>query len=392
VVDQPPVRPWQQPRPCKDCGGLFTPKWSSSRRCDSWHEAVRDSPNIAAITSQIRPRRPVDRPHQPVVRACVTCGLNFPARWPGTRRCDVCHAARDASARGSLKGDLVPKKACVGCGKMVAARRDATSLCHGCHEANALLDAQILLRSCVECGAQYPSPNSARRHCDACYAARAASARGSLKIVRERLPPVARVCLGCGATLNRSPAAKRCVACAALRERSEKRARRARNAERYRVVHAAWKAANRGRLNEYKRDYDNQRKRIDHVFKLVSYVRSRVATALRASRLKGRRVTARGALRYLGCPFDDFARHIESQFTDGMSWENFGKSGWHVDHIYPLARADFADPVELLAALNWRNCRPLWEAENMIKSDTITAEAAALFAELKETFSPRQLD
>jgi len=75
-----------------------------------------------------------------------------------------------------------------------------------------------------------------------------------------------------------------------------------------------------------------------------------------------------------------------------MSWENFGKDGWHVDHIYPLGRADLTDPVELLAAFNWRNCRPLWEAENMIKSDTITAEAAALFAELKEAFSPRQLD
>jgi hypothetical protein len=383
VVDQPPVRPRRQPRPCKDCGGLIDPRWPSSRRCDSCHEAARGSPSSAAITGQVRRGRAVDRPRRPVVRACVTCGLNFPATWPGTRRCDVCHAALAASARGSLEGDLVPKKACVGCGKMVSARLDATCLCHGCHEANALLDAQILLRSCVGCGAQYPSPKSARRHCDACYAARAASARGSLEGLRERLPPAARVCLECGKALNRSPAAKRCVACAALRERSDKRARKARNAERYRVVHAAWKAANRGRLNEYKRDYDNQRKQSDHVFKLVVTVRSRVATALRASRLKGKRVTARGALRYLGCSFEDFARHIESQFTDGMSWENFGKSGWHVDHIYPLGHADLTDPVELLAAFNWRNCRPLWEAENMIKGDTITTEAAALFAELK---------
>jgi hypothetical protein len=142
-------------------------------------------------------------------------------------------------------------------------------------------------------------------------------------------------------------------------------------------------------LTEYKRDYDNQRKRTDHVFKLVSYVRSRVATALRASRIKGDRVTAKGALRYLGCAFDDFARHIESQFTDGMSWENFGRGGWNIDHIYPLARADFTDPVELWAAFNWRNCRPLWERENFVKGDAVTPEAAELFAELKATFSPR---
>jgi hypothetical protein len=214
-------------------------------------------------------------------------------------------------------------------------------------------------------------------------------------------------CVGCGRKINRFPTALRCEECAKDRRREVKRQSRGRNQEVVRRYARNWRAGNRDRdrsnrrdwtgknrerLTAYKRDYDNQRKRTDHVFKLVVNVRSRVATALRASRLKGQRVTARGALRYLGCPFDDFARHIESQFTDGMSWENFGKDGWHVDHIYPLGRADLTDPVELLAAFNWRNCRPLWEAENMIKSDTITAEAAALFAELKEAFSPRQLD
>jgi len=193
-----------------------------------------------------------------------------------------------------------------------------------------------------------------------------------------------------------TPQGQLCDQCKAARPKSSKgnpvttrayaRAWRAKNRDRDRSNRRDWTEKNRERLTAYKRDYDNQRKRTDHVFKLVVNVRSRVATALRASRLKGKRVTARGALRYLGCSFDDFARHIESKFTDGMSWENFGKGGWHVDHIYPLGRADLTDPVELLAAFNWRNCRPLWEAENMIKQATVTPEAATLFAELVEQF------
>ena len=30
--------------------------------------------------------------------------------------------------------------------------------------------------------------------------------------------------------------------------------------------------------------------------------------------------------------------HLESQFTDGMTWENYGQ--WHVDHIRPCAKFD----------------------------------------------------
>lgn len=205
-------------------------------------------------------------------------------------------------------------------------------------------------------------------------------------------------CVNCGETLPPLRFARRCDACVATRQTTLRRERRLRNPEatraakrawrrqhdgRYLASHRAWKNANRARLAAYKRAYDKQRKQTDPVFKLITYLRSRVAAAIRASRLKGKRVTAVGALRYLGCSFDHFSLHIESQFTNGMSWENFGKGGWHIDHIYPLARADFTDPVELWAALNWRNCRPLWEAENMTKNAKITPEAAELFATLK---------
>ena len=38
----------------------------------------------------------------------------------------------------------------------------------------------------------------------------------------------------------------------------------------------------------------------------------------------------------LGCDYETFKKHIESKFTDGMSWENYGK--WHFDHNEPTSR------------------------------------------------------
>ena len=37
---------------------------------------------------------------------------------------------------------------------------------------------------------------------------------------------------------------------------------------------------------------------------------------------------------YLGCNIETFKKHLEQQFTEGMSWENYGE--WHIDHKIPL--------------------------------------------------------
>lgn len=71
----------------------------------------------------------------------------------------------------------------------------------------------------------------------------------------------------------------------------------------------------------------------------------------------------------LGTDYDTVKFHIESKFTEGMSWENYGK--WDVDHIIPLASAK--TPDELLKLCHYSNLQPLWEYDNIIKGHKMVA-------------------
>jgi len=73
----------------------------------------------------------------------------------------------------------------------------------------------------------------------------------------------------------------------------------------------------------------------------------------------------------LGYTRRDLIRHLERQFSKGMTWENYassnGQSGrkvWVVDHIVPK-RLYAEDDVQHAYALT--NMRPLWMNENMRK-------------------------
>lgn len=71
----------------------------------------------------------------------------------------------------------------------------------------------------------------------------------------------------------------------------------------------------------------------------------------------------------LGYSSAEFKSHIESLWIDGMSWRNHSISGWHVDHIKPVAvflREGITDP-KIINKLS--NLQPLWSEDNMSKKD-----------------------
>ena len=72
-------------------------------------------------------------------------------------------------------------------------------------------------------------------------------------------------------------------------------------------------------------------------------------------------------LKLLGCSALQLKQHLESKFQEGMTWENHGYFGWHVDHIQPLASFDFSDTRQIEKAFHYTNLQPLWAHENLRK-------------------------
>lgn len=72
----------------------------------------------------------------------------------------------------------------------------------------------------------------------------------------------------------------------------------------------------------------------------------------------------------IGCTSNHLVAHLESLFKPGMSWENRGRHGWHVDHKIPCSKFDLTKPEQKLACSHWTNLQPLWAYENMAKNWT----------------------
>lgn len=69
----------------------------------------------------------------------------------------------------------------------------------------------------------------------------------------------------------------------------------------------------------------------------------------------------------VGCNYDNLKSHLESLFTEGMSWENQGK--WHIDHKIPLSSANTEEEIYKLC--HYTNLQPLWAIDNMKKGSKL---------------------
>ena len=95
--------------------------------------------------------------------------------------------------------------------------------------------------------------------------------------------------------------------------------------------------------------------------KLSSCLRSRLNRALKNNSKRG------SAVRDLGCTIEELKKHLESKFKPGMSWDNWTRNGWHIDHVKPLSKFDLNDREQLKKACHYSNLQPLWAKDNLSK-------------------------
>lgn len=137
---------------------------------------------------------------------------------------------------------------------------------------------------------------------------------------------------------------------------------RNRNKEFYNQVIKEWRFENRDKINNYRRVKYKE----DPLYKMQIACRNMVKKMFKSigseKDVKTHKV--------LGYAAKDLKLHIEQQFTDGMTWDNYGE--WHIDHIIPISEAKTF--IKGLQLSQLTNLQPLWAEENIRKSNIINEE------------------
>jgi hypothetical protein len=80
--------------------------------------------------------------------------------------------------------------------------------------------------------------------------------------------------------------------------------------------------------------------------------------------LKGEKKETR-TFKLLGYDTVKLKQRIECQFSEGMSWSNYGQ--WHIDHKKPISKFKDGSNISVINALS--NLQPLWAKDNLSKGN-----------------------
>jgi hypothetical protein len=108
----------------------------------------------------------------------------------------------------------------------------------------------------------------------------------------------------------------------------------------------------------YKKHYSKNSKDIN--YKIKDILRSRFYSAV----IKGYKVNS--VINLLGCSINDLKNYLNSQFVEGMNWENYGVV-WEIDHIKPCSSFDLTKLEEQQKCFDYKNLQPLFKTSEISK-------------------------
>jgi len=188
---------------------------------------------------------------------------------------------------------------------------------------------------------------------------------------------------------NKDGMERKCRACSSQLAR----ARRQRKLEEYRAKESKRRENKRESLNNYarkyyrtnlekrraaakevykrgkKRKFERVRERYhtEPMFKLNQCTRRAIGHCL-----KGKKNRKRWS-RLVGYSATELQNHIESLFTEGMSWEQYLNGQISIDHKVPLSLFTFKGPEDPQFRACWSldNLQPMWKQKNLEKNDLL---------------------
>lgn len=140
-----------------------------------------------------------------------------------------------------------------------------------------------------------------------------------------------------------------------------------------------WRLNNKEKMVEYHKNYYKQNKKViieshkkynkekrfkEPLFRLKESIRANINSGIKRKGFKKSLKT----IEILGCSFENFKNHLESNFETWMSWNNYGlyngqlNYGWDIDHIIPLYSAE--KEVDVIKLNHYTNLQPLCSKVN----------------------------
>jgi hypothetical protein len=149
------------------------------------------------------------------------------------------------------------------------------------------------------------------------------------------------------------------------------------NREKIKTFNRKYKQVNKEDIRKYNNEYlDKNREKMnkdqvrrhkarveaDPAYKIAHNARNRIRLALCG------KTKSKVTKKLLDCDFTFLRNWLESQFTEEMTYENYGKV-WHIDHVIPCAKFSLEDEKEQHRCFNWTNLQPMIAIENITKND-----------------------
>lgn len=143
------------------------------------------------------------------------------------------------------------------------------------------------------------------------------------------------------------------------------------------IKNKEWYLKNRDKVLAYKKEYRKKNRELlitkakkynkdrllkDSSFRILFSLRSRLRKVLKRNK------KSKHTIDLIGCSAEFLKSYLESKFKVGMSWNNYGRDGWHIDHIIPCCSFDLSKSEEQSKCFHYTNLQPLWAEENLQKN------------------------
>jgi hypothetical protein len=146
------------------------------------------------------------------------------------------------------------------------------------------------------------------------------------------------------------------------------------NKEKEQIRHKIYRENNADKIKIYRISYKEirnlkhiEKMKINPLYKLKHNIRGLIKNGFKSKYYIKQSKTQD----ILGCSFEEFKLHLESQFENWMNWDNFGNSidgiiepnkTWDIDHIIPISLAKTEE--DIIKLNHFTNLQPLCSYEN----------------------------